>query len=470
MNPALFREPLVFVDLETTGANFANDRIIEIGCVVVDEDGAREWSALINPETPISPFITGLTGIDDAMVADAPTFAQLAPTIMEKLRGRLFIAHNARFDYTFLKREFKRLDIDFRAPNLCTVKLSRKLFPEHHRHSLDTLLARYNLVVDDRHRALADARALWDLWQLWHELLPCEDVRQVIDIIVGRPDLPAQIDPTIVDDLPEAPGAYAMYAQDGTLLLAKRGMNLRQNVLAHYASANRDSALVRDTCHIEWREAAGELGARLRELELAAPARKPGEDLCSWQLVRHGEGDFRPQLVYARDVDFTITEDLFGLYMNRREATNALRKLAEAHKLCQNQLGLTGKLGEPCAAFKQKSCRGVCAGREPISLHSARVMAALAKFRIAPWPYPGPIALVERDEYGMREEYHVFDRWCYLGTAHSEATLAELLENRHDTAGGFDPEIYRLVGKTLKAGKVRVKELAVRRPEADFSL
>ena len=139
MNPALAPEPLIFVDLETTGANFANDRIIEIGFVEVDQYGAREWSSLVNPDRPVSDFITGLTGIDTAMVASAPSFEQLALLVLEKLRGRLFIAHNARFDYTFLKREFKRLGIDFRAPNLCTVKLSRKLFPEHHRHSLDAL-------------------------------------------------------------------------------------------------------------------------------------------------------------------------------------------------------------------------------------------------------------------------------------------------------------------------------------------
>ena len=139
MNAVLAPEPLVFVDLETSGANFANDRIIEIGLVEVDAEGVREWSVLVDPETPISAFITGLTGIDDAMLSGAATFRQLAPTLLDRLSGRLFIAHNARFDYGFLQREFKRLGLDFRAPALCTVKLSRKLFPEHHRHSLDTV-------------------------------------------------------------------------------------------------------------------------------------------------------------------------------------------------------------------------------------------------------------------------------------------------------------------------------------------
>lgn len=460
MNPDLAPEPIVFVDLETTGANFANDRIIEIGVVEVDRDGAREWSSLVNPGVPVSDFITGLTGIDSAMVSSAPRFEELAPIILDKLRGRLFIAHNARFDYTFLKREFKRIGVDFRAQNLCTVKLSRKLFPEHHRHSLDALVIRHGVVVSDRHRALADARVLWDLWQKWHALLPIETVRQAVDTIVGRPELPSQLAPSLIDDLPEAPGAYAMYGEDDGLLLVKRSTNLRQQILAHFAPANRDTALVRNTWRIAWREAAGELGARLGELDLTASARKTTADLCSWQLIQHGEGDFRPQLAYARDLDFSNATDLFGLYMNKREAIHALRKLAEAHRLCHSHIGLVAeKPGEPCVAFKQKTCRGVCIGKEVVSLHSARLMMALAKFKLSDWPYPGPVALVERDEFGMREDFHLINRWRYLGTVHDESALHDCLENR--SYGSFDPDIYRIINKFIKAGKVRILPIPV---------
>ena len=460
MTPLLAPEPLIFVDLETTGANFANDRIIEIGFVEVDQNGAREWSSLVNPGGPVSDFITGLTGIDSAMVSTAPSFEQLAPIVLEKLRGRVFIAHNARFDYTFLKREFKRLGIEFRAPNLCTVKLSRKLFPEHHRHSLDALVTRFKIAVADRHRALADARVLWDLWQHWHDIVPMDSIRDAIAVIVGRPDLPAQIDPAQIDDLPEAPGAYVMYGEDGSVLLIKRSSNIRQQVLAHFAPARRDTALVRNTWRIDWHEAAGELGARLCELKLSASARKPIDDLCSWQLVQQGEGDFRPQLVYARDMDFAAATDLFGLYTNRREALHALRKIAEAHRLCHTQIGIgEGIRGEACVGYRQKTCRGVCVGKEALSLHSARLMTALAKFRLSEWPYTGPVALIERDEFGMREDYHLIDCWRYLGTVHDEAALHALLENHRRE--GFDPDIYRIISKFLKAGKIRVLPIAV---------
>ena len=288
--------PLVFVDLETTGANFANDRIIEIGLVKVSQHEVYEWSSLVNPGQPVSTFITGLTGIDSTMVESAPRFAQIADEVLEKLRGCLFVAHNARFDYSFLKQEFKRLGIEFRATNLCTVKLSRKLFPEHHRHSLEALVGRYNIPVTGRHRALADARVLWELWQRWHQLLAPEIIRERLDTIIGRPQLPPQLDARVIDDLPEAPGAYAIYDATGGVLQLKRSANIRLQILAQFSPAERDTALVKNAFQIDWREAAGELGARLFELELSVNSRKSLAELCSWQLVEHAKGDFRPQL------------------------------------------------------------------------------------------------------------------------------------------------------------------------------
>jgi DNA polymerase-3 subunit epsilon len=451
---------LVFVDLETTGANFVNDRIMEIGLVEVDRDGVREWSALVDPGRPVPPFITGLTGIDTAMVEGAPTFAQLAPELLEKLRGRLFIAHNARFDYGFLKHEFKRNGIDFHTTSLCTVKLSRALFPEYHRHSLDTLIERYGIAVDNRHRALADARVLWELWRRWRDLLPEDTIREAVERITGRPELPPELDPALLDDLPEAPGAYAIFDKEGLLLVAKRATNIRQQVFAYFSPARRGLPLVRNAWRIEWREAAGELGARLRELELTTARRQVSGELCSWRLVHHGDGDFRPVLAFARDIDFAHTEDLFGLYHGRREALQALRKLAEAHHLCHYLTGLdgNGRAGEACTAYRRHNCRGACVGKEAVALHSARLMTALAKFKIRPWPYPGPIALIERDEFGMREDAHIIDAWAYLGTASDETMLQSMLA---DTAENpetslFDPEIYRIVGKCLKEGHLRI--------------
>ena len=464
MNDLSSREPLVFVDLETTGANIANDRIIEIGLVEVDANGCREWSTLVNPGRPVSPFITGLTGIDTAMVEPAPTFAQLAPMLSEKLRGRLFIAHNARFDYGFLQHEFKRAVLDFRATRLCTVKLSRALFPGHARHNLDTLVERHDIVVPegDRHRALTDARLIWALWQHWHTVLPEETIRASVERITGRPTLPPQLDAASLDDLPESPGAYAMTDRDGNRLLVKRATNLRQQIFTHFAADKAGSALANAVWHIEWREAAGELGARLSEIGLAPTRRHPPEELCSWRLVSQGNGDFQPVLALASNADFAREENLFGLYNGRKEAQQALRKLVEAHRLCHYDASQEfRRTGEAYKAFRQHACRGACVGKESPAMHGARLMAALAKYRLRPWPYPGAIALIERDAFGMHEEAHVIDGWAHLGTACDEATLNRLFEEaaerrqRH-TPRPFHPDIYRIVDACLRKGDLRV--------------
>src|SRR5262245_12130982 len=179
---------VAFIDVETTGTTSTEDRITEIGIVRVhDGELVEEWSSLVNPECSIPEEIQALTGISNAMVRDAPTFSRLAAEVRERLEGHVFVAHNARFDYGFIKNEFRRLDESFTADVLCTVRLSRRLYPDAVGHGLDAVIARHgledekwcqtpNLVSDTicprtgRHSALGDARSLWRFVQrLYHE-------------------------------------------------------------------------------------------------------------------------------------------------------------------------------------------------------------------------------------------------------------------------------------------------------------
>lgn len=456
--PAPFSQPLVFVDLETTGANFARDRILEVGLVEVDAHGVREWEALVNPGVPVTPFINELTGIDDAMVADAPTFAQLADQLRERLADKIFIAHNARFDYGFLKAEFARLGINFRATVLCTVKLSRKLFPQHVRHNLDTLIERHGIAVDARHRALADARVLSDLWQRWQEEPGAESLAAAVAALTQTATLPPALDPALADELPDIHGAYALIGADGEILLTGRASNLRQKVLSHFSGARSNQPPASLVRQIEWSDAAGEFGARLHETRLQRRRKPIPEELCAWRLREVAPGDFRPQLVTPQEAGFGIDDDLFGLYATQREARQALRKLAEAHFLCPARLGLeTEKPGKPCTAVKGHHCRGVCIGKEAVSRHSARLMAALAKLKQKSWPFAGPVALVERDQFGMIEDFHVIDRWRYRGLARNDAALQELASCGEELP--FDPDIYRVLLKYIQGSALRVVSL-----------
>ncbi|RBA23112.1 3'-5' exonuclease [Herminiimonas fonticola] len=182
-------EKLIFVDLETTGANLANDRITEIGIVAVHLDGEVErWSSFVNPGQPIPSFIQGLTGISDDMVETAPSFESIADVVHERLADGLFIAHNARFDYGFLHHAFARTGHALQSEMLCTVKLSRALFPEEKRHNLDTLIERHGLIPEARHRALADADLLWQFWGKLVREMPQETLTNAVKKLRQRPN------------------------------------------------------------------------------------------------------------------------------------------------------------------------------------------------------------------------------------------------------------------------------------------
>ncbi len=151
----------VLLDLETTGATAVSDRITEIGLVRY-ENGieVKRWQTLVNPEMHITPFIQRITGIDDEMVKDAPLFKDVAHELLEHLHGAVLCAHNVRFDHGFLKSEFKRLGITLRQKVLCTVKLSRLLYPEHKSHGLDAIIARHAIHCSARHRAMGDVEVM----------------------------------------------------------------------------------------------------------------------------------------------------------------------------------------------------------------------------------------------------------------------------------------------------------------------
>ncbi len=264
--------PRVFLDLETTGATASFDRITEVGLIAVEPGGrVTEWSTLVNPETRIPPFIESLTGISNDMVASAPTFAEVARELSARLAGKLLIAHNARFDYGFLQREFGRLNIKYSSDLICTVKLSRKLFPGHARYNLDSLMQRHGIACDARHRALGDARVLWDLIRKWRDELGAAAVDAAAKAQLKAQTLPPGLSGLALDEVPEAPGVYLFYGENDLPVYVGKSVNLRSRVLAHFAGDLRvakDMRMVQLVKRIDWRQTAGELGAMLEEARL----------------------------------------------------------------------------------------------------------------------------------------------------------------------------------------------------------
>jgi DNA polymerase-3 subunit epsilon len=159
--------PLVFLDIETTGGSPLSSRITEIGAVRVENNQiVSTFNKLINPEQNVPSYITRLTGIDDTMLWDAPLFRSVTDELDMLLDGALFVAHNVNFDYGFIQAEYGRVGSPFAMDRLCTVRLSRHLYPDQKRHNLDTVLQRHNIIVENRHRALDDAKALFEFYKI----------------------------------------------------------------------------------------------------------------------------------------------------------------------------------------------------------------------------------------------------------------------------------------------------------------
>ncbi len=445
--------PLAFVDLETSGSTPTKDRITEIGIVTVDGEQVERWSSLVNPHQSIPSFIENLTGISNDMVAQAPSFDELAPEVRRRLQGRVFVAHNARFDYGFLKQSFMRTGYAFSATTLCTVKLSRALFPQEKKHNLDSLIARFDLQVQDRHRALADADLIHQLWIKLRTQVPEDRLRDAVVDLCGHPSLPSSLDPTLAEELPESCGVYLFWGENGAPLYIGKSKNIRERVFAHFAAdvhSAKELGLSQQIRSITWEETPGEVSALLREAQLVKELKPSFNRQLRLQKgfasLALGAADDDPQVdvVTSQDRSFARGEDLHGIFESVTEAKRVLRHLADQHELCKGLLGLEKlRQGAGCFGRQLRKCRGACQGQESLKDHHLRLSLALVKLRLAAWPFQGPAVLRESDEAVL-----VIDQWAYLGIARSEDELASLLESPGERQ--FDRDTYRILQKVAR--------------------
>ena len=431
-----FAGAIACVDLETTGGHAARDRVIEAGVVLLE--GGRvveEWSTLVNPGVRIPYAIQQFTGISEAMVADAPPFAAVADALAARLEGRLFVAHNARFDYGFLRSEFRRLGRRFRAPVLCTVRLSRALTPGVRGHNLDAVMARYGIACEARHRALGDARVLADFLRIARERFPADALAAIVARLAGAPRLGPHLDPALADELPEGPGVYLIYGENDALLYVGKAKSLATRVPAHFAGPQdrRGQELSRLARRVDWIETAGEFGALVTEA-LLVKERRPllnrrlrGAE--AWWTIMLGDDASGPRATIVPLAPGEDPGDGYGMFRREVDAGRALEGLVREHGLCAKMLGLERAEGS-CIAWQLGRCRGACAGREPAAVHALRARMALAGLKRREWPFAGPIAIRERNWSGT-EEVRVFDQWR--------------LEGRP-----FDADIYRILAGFLE--------------------
>ena len=257
------------VDIETTGGHAAANGITEISVFVHNgERVIKHFETLINPQQRIPAFITSLTGIDNAMVADAPAFDEIADVLFEILNSTIFVAHNVNFDYSFIKHQFKQSGYDLTAKKLCTVRLGRKVFPGLPSYSLGNLCRSLKINIENRHRAGGDAKATVKLF----EYMLANGAQAHIDMMLKRTSaehwLPMNLDKQVIDKLPSKPGVYYFHNNKDKIIYVGKAINLKKRVSSHFTHNDPDlkrQNFIRNIYKVSYKQCATELEAIVLE-------------------------------------------------------------------------------------------------------------------------------------------------------------------------------------------------------------
>src|ERR1035437_57396 len=238
------------IDVETTGTGASYGKITEIAIILHNGVAVTEtFTTLINPECNIPWNITRLTGITNEMVAYAPKFYEVAKKIIELTAGRIFVAHNAMFDYSFVKEEFKRLGYDFKRKTICTVKLGRKLLPGHRSYSLGNICADLGINITDRHRAIGDALATAKLFEI---LISQNNLLESSLFVNQTYPLPSEK----ITAIPGRTGVYYFYDAQGSIIYIGKSKDIHPRVITHFSNSQTKKEIeMRDRiADVSWKE------------------------------------------------------------------------------------------------------------------------------------------------------------------------------------------------------------------------
>jgi len=442
-----------FVDIETTGGSFKKDRIIDIGILrVVNNRLVKTYNSLIDPEYYLPPEITRLTGITQKELEGAPTFTQIKDNILELLEGNIFVAHNADFDYRFLKTEFKRRNTKFSAKRLCTVKISRFVHPEFQRHNLDEIISRHNLTCDMRHRGLGDAKVLWDFFRVLKKSYNQKFVK-AIEQQLAKPNIPLNLNPKILKNLPEAPGVYIFKSDNAPLYIGK-SKNIKSRIMSHLSSSNNSSLtqkILSQTTTIVTHQANGELEALINESMLIKKLQpiynkklRHARQLVVLKLIENHSTYFEVKPEVLDIIDPNEMSSILGVFKSIKQAKEFLTRKSEEYNLCDKLLNLE-KTNRHCFGFMLGRCKGACCKKESFLRYNVRVKEAFQR-KFKPWPFEGPI-VIEEAENEDKKTKHFVDKWCYLGQVQDSSDI----ENNSVPSGDlkFDVDIYKILASFI---------------------
>lgn len=373
------------IDIETTGNGIKGNKITEISIFKYDGyEVVEEFTSLVNPECQISHFITGLTGIDNAMVHNAPTLREIAAKILEITKDTIFVAHSVGFDYNVIKDELQNIGIAYSRKKLCTVRLSRKLIPGLQSYSLGKLCSALNIPLSDRHRARGDAHATLILFK---KLLRAKGADAVFKSFLNARSqentLPPSLPKEEFNKLPSSAGIYYFKDSKNKSIYIGKAIDIKKRVLSHfYNKSTKEVEMCTNTAHLDFEASGSELVALLmesaaikKEIPIYNKAQK--KTVLQYGIFSYEDRNGILHLAYNK---IKLAPNSAQQFFSIVDCRFAMEKICEDFSLCPKYCHLQENIIH-CSHYKIKKCNGICQQQEKASIYNERVKLALESLR-----------------------------------------------------------------------------------------
>lgn len=445
------------LDIETTGGNNQSDRIIEIAIVLYDGEKVEEaFTTLINPERRIPYRISNITGITNEMVAGMPKFYEVARQIVEFTQDRTLVAHNAKFDYGFLKNEFKSLGFEYKRDVLCTVALSRSLLPGQKSYNLGRLCNAIGIEAKNFHRALADAKACASLFLNLLDIAKkrAADLETAGQLSRLNPD--AHLKKEQIDKLPNETGVYYFYNEWQELIYVGKSVDIRSRVLSHFANNTSTKALEMKAAisHIRYAVTGSELVALLKESEEIKrfkPIYNRAQRRSRFSVGLFGSYDENGYLQFKYERLRKGGEEPISAFATLNEAKNFLTNMVEQHTLCQRLTSLQKGKGA-CFHHAIHKCKGACIGKESVKDYNFRAQEVIGRLKYA----GNNLLIIDQGRNQNESSLVLVENGHYLGYGYIEnefieselAVLKKCIQNFAD-----NKDVRQIINLYLRQGK-----------------
>ncbi len=450
------------IDIETTGGSPKTSKIIEIAIVIHDgKDVIKSFSTLINPNCRIPYSITQLTNITDEMVMNAPAFHEIARKIIELTEEKIFVAHNVRFDYGFIKAAYKDLGYDFNRKTLCTVQLSRKTFKGLPSYSLGNLCKSLDIQVKNRHRALGDAEATAILFTKIIEQNSNSLTPNWLSIDFKKTTLPPLVNESSVERIPFGiTGVYYFYNQLGNVIYVGKSKDIKKRILQHFINqkSKKSIRLLHEIADISYENTGSELIALLLESDEIKKLRPPYNTSQKRVSIIPSYGIFQRK-DFAGYMNLSIERLKAGsepltTMDNLMAAKEILYKAVDAYELCLSKCDLHNT-GGPCFNHQIHKCLGACINKEDTEIYNARVSEAIVSFSFNHESF----FLLDKGRNDNEKSVICIEKGIYKGFGYFDFTFSQpTLDDLRDSIKKYshNRDIQSIISRFLTTGMKKI--------------